>query len=310
MKAIKRDFMQKLKTKDFLSIADVSKSELENVLNVAKKFKQINNIPHTLNGKNTVLIFQKPSTRTRISFEVAINKLGGNSTSLNWNELQLGRGETVEDTAKALSRYTNCIIARVFSHEDLVRMSTASRVPIINALSNLEHPCQALADLLTIDENIGFKNVEKIAYVGDGKNNVCHSLILGCNLLKLPLTIGCPKGYEPRKEFLEKVDVKLIKVVNSPIDAVKNSDVIYTDVWVSMGVEAEREKRMKVFPPYQVNSNLVKHAKKTFVFLHCLPAHRGQEVTDEVIDSKNSIVFDQAENRMWTQMALLHLLFE
>lgn len=308
LKLIKRDSMDKLQNKDFLSIMDVNRKELENLLNVAKKFKQINNIPNTLYGKNIILIFQKPSTRTRVSFEVAINKLGGNSISLNWNELQLGRGETVEDTAKVLNRYADCIVARVFSHEDLIKMSAVLRAPIVNALSDLEHPCQTLADLLTIDETIGFKNVEKIAYVGDGNNNVCHSLMLGCNLLKLPLTIGCPKGYEPRKKFLEKVDAKLINVVNNPIDAVKNCDVIYTDVWISMGVETEREKRMKIFPPYQVNSNLVKHAKKNFVFLHCLPAHRGQEVTDEVIDSRNSSALDQAENRMWTQMALLHLL--
>ena len=253
--------MQKLKTRNFLSIADVSKGELENILDTAKKFKKAKNIPQILNGKNIILIFQKPSTRTRVSFEAAINKLGGNCISLNWNELQLGRGETVEDTAKVLERYGDCIVARVFSHEDLTKMSKAARIPIINALSDLEHPCQTLADLLTIDENVGFKNVEKIAYVGDGNNNVCHSLMLGCNLLKLPLTVSCPKEYKPRREILEKVDANLIKVASDPVEAVTNSDVIYADVWVSMGTENEKDIRMKLFSPYQVNRNLVKYAK-------------------------------------------------
>jgi ornithine carbamoyltransferase len=302
--------MQKLKIRNFLSISDVNKTELENILDIAKKFKKAKNIPQILKGKNIVLIFQKPSTRTRVSFEAAINKLGGNCISLNWNELQLGRGETVEDTAKVLERYGDCIVARVFSHEDLIRMSKAARVPVVNALSDLEHPCQTLADLLTISESVGFKNVEKIAYVGDGNNNVCHSLMLGCNLLKLPLTVSCPKEYKPRREILEKVDTDLIKVVSDPVEAVKDSDVVYTDVWISMGMESEKNIRMKLFSPYQVNKNLVKHAKKSFVFLHCLPAHREQEVTNEVIDSKNSMVFSQAENRMWTQMALLYLLFK
>jgi len=302
--------MQKLKTRDFLSITDVSKNELENILDIAKKFKKAKNIPQALKGKNIILIFQKPSTRTRVSFEVAINKLGGNPISLSWNELQLGRGETVEDTAKVLERYGDCVVARVFSHDDLVRMSKAAMVPVVNALSDLEHPCQALADLLTIDESIGFKKVEKIVYVGDGNNNVCHSLILGCNLLKMPLTVCCPREYTPKKEIIKKVDSDLIRVVNDPIEAVKNSDVIYTDVWVSMGMECEKDERIKNLSPFQINKSLVKHAKKSFVFLHCLPAHRGQEVTDDVIDSKNSIVFDQAENRMWTQMALLYFLFK
>lgn len=298
--------MGKLNTKDFLSITDISKEELEGILNTAKGFKQSKNMPQTLGGKNVALIFQKPSTRTRVSFEVAINKLGGNSISLNWNELQLGRGETVEDTARVLERYVDCIVARVFSHEDLVKISKVSRIPIVNALSDLEHPCQTLADLLTIDEKIGFDKVEKIAYVGDGNNNVCHSLMLGCNLLGLPLSVGCPKEYEPRKEIVGKVDSSLIKIVNDPVEAVKDAQVIYSDVFVSMGMEKEKEERLKTFSPYQVNKDLASHAKSDFKFLHCLPAHRNEEVTDEIIDSKNSVVFDQAENRMWTQAALLH----
>jgi ornithine carbamoyltransferase len=302
--------MNKLQTKDFLSILDINEKELRSILNLAKKFKKSKNLPQNLKGKNIVLIFQKPSTRTRISFEVAINKLGGNSISLNWNELQLGRGETVEDTARVLERYVDCIIARVFSHEDLVKMSKVTKIHVINALSDLEHPCQTLADLLTIDEKIGFENVEKIAYVGDGNNNVCHSLILGCNLLGLQLIVCSPNGYEPRKEIIEKVDNKLIKIINNPIKAVENADVIYTDVWISMGMEAEKEIRLKVFPPFQINKKLTSYAKKNFIFMHCLPAHRGEEVTSDVIDSENSVVWDQAENRMWTQMSLLYHLIE
>jgi len=301
--------MQKLSTKDFLSINDVNGNELKNILELSKEFKHQKEIPQTLNGKFVILIFQKPSTRTRVSFEKAINKLGGKSIILNWNELQLERGETVEDTVKVLDIFADCIAARVFSHGDLVKMSKVSKIPIVNSLSDLEHPCQTLADLLTIDEKIGFENIEKISYVGDGNNNVCHSLILGCNMFGLPFTIGCPKGFEPRKEFIEKVDGNLIKIVNDPVEAVKNSDVVYTDTWISMGSETEKEARMKVFSPYQVNRNLASHAKENFVFMHCLPAHRNHEVTDEIIDSKNSVVFDQVENRMWTQMALLvHLL--
>lgn len=302
--------MSKLKTKGFLSITDVSRAELKNILGIAEKFKQTGNVPQTLKGKHVALIFQKPSTRTRVSFEIGINKLGGSPIVLNWNELQLGRGETVEDTARVLERYVDCIVARVFSHEDLVRMSKVVEIPIVNSLSDFEHPCQTLADLLAVDEKIGFKNVEKIAYVGDGNNNVCHSLMLGCNLIGLPLVVGCPKGYEPKKEIVGKVDTRLIKIVNNPIVAVKSADVIYTDVWISMGVESEKEMRIKILQPYQINRSLVSHAKKNFIFLHCLPAHRGQEVTDEVIDSKNSVVFDQAENRMWVQMALLNFLFK
>jgi len=302
--------MQKQKSRDFLSIGDLSKAELESILDTARKFKKIKSIPQILKGKTIILIFQKPSTRTRVSFEVAIDKLGGNSISLGWNELQLGRGETVEDTAKVLERYGDCIVARVFSHDDLVRMSKAAMVPVVNSLSDLEHPCQTLADLMTIDENAGFKKVEKIAYLGDGNNNVCHSLMLGCNLLKLPLTVGCPREYTPKKEIIKKIDSGLIGVVNDPTEAVKNSDVIYTDVWVSMGMEGEKDERIKNLSPFQINKSLVKNAKKNFIFLHCLPAHRGQEVTNEVIDSKNSVVFDQAENRMWAQMALLYFLFK
>lgn len=299
--------MEELRTKDFLSMLDVNKEELEAILDTARKFKK-QGVLQTLKGKNVALIFQKPSTRTRVSFEVAVNKLGGSPISLNWNELQLGRGETVEDTAKVLERYVDCVVARVFSHDDLVEMSKVSKIPIVNALSDLEHPCQTLADLLTIDERVGFKNVEKIAYVGDGNNNVTHSLILGCSLLGLPITVASPKGYEPRKDIVDKADSDLVKVVNDPIEAAKDADVVITDVFISMGMEAEKEIRMKVFPPYQVNASLVKHAKKNYKFMHCMPIHRNQEATDEVVDSINSVIFDEAENGLWCQASLLAMI--
>jgi len=220
--------------------------------------------------------------------------------------LQLGRGESVEDTARTLERYVDAVVARVFSHEDLVKMAKASKIPIINALSDFTHPCQGLADLFTIEEKIGLKKVSKIAYVGDGNNNVCHSLIFGCSKLGLKLVVACPKGYEPRKEVLVKA--KKVEILNNPIEAVKNSDVVYTDVWISMGMEKEVEERKKVFSPFQVNKKLFVYAKKNAIFMHCLPAHREIEVTDEVIDSKNSVVWDQAENRLHTQKALLSML--
>jgi len=297
--------MQNLRSKDFLSIQDLNKEELLSLLKLAKKLKKRAKPTKHLKNRNIALIFQKPSTRTRVSFEVGINKLGGKSSVLGWNELQLGRGESVQDTAKVLERYVNCIVARVFSHDDLVNMSKVTKIPIVNSLSDLEHPCQTLADLMTIDEKIEFKNVQKIAYVGDGNNNVCHSLMLGCNMLGLPLTIACPNGYEPKVEIVQKVDQNLIKIIHEPLESVKGADAVYTDTWLSMGMEEEKDARMAVFPPYQVNKELVANAKENFIFLHCLPAHRGQEVTDDVIDSKNSVVLDQAENRMWTQMALL-----
>src|SRR3989344_1127008 len=297
--------MQNLRSKDFLSIQDLNKEELLSLLKLAKKLKKRAKPTKHLKNRNIALIFQKPSTRTRVSFEVGINKLGGKSSVLGWNELQLGRGESVQDTAKVLERYVNCIVARVFSHDDLVNMSKVTKIPIVNSLSDLEHPCQTLADLMTIDEKIEFKNVQKIAYVGDGNNNVCHSLMFGCNMLGLPLTIACPNGYEPKVEIVQKVDQNLIKIIHEPLESVKGADAVYTDTWLSMGMEEEKDARMAVFPPYQINKELVANAKENFIFLHCLPAHRGQEVTDDVIDSKNSVVLDQAENRMWTQMALL-----
>ena len=294
-----------LKGKDFLSLNDVTAEEIEEIFELTKELKK-EKFSDVLKGNTIILIFQKPSTRTRVSFEAGISQLGGKPIVLNWNELQLGRGETVEDTARVLERYADAVVARVFSHQDLVRMAKVSEIPIINSLSDFSHPCQGLADLFTIEEKIGLKKVSKITYVGDGNNNVCHSLMFGCSKLGLNLTIGCPKGYEPRKEVIEKTSG--IEILNDPIEAVKDSDVVYTDVWISMGMEKEVEERVEVFPLFQVNEKLFGYAKKDAIFMHCLPAHRGMEVTDEIVDSKNSVVLDQAENRLHTQKSLLSLI--
>lgn len=299
----------KLQNKDFLCLSDISNKELKAIIEEAEKIKKRNERSNYLKNKIITMIFQKPSTRTRVSFEVAIERLGGRAIVLNWNELQLSRGETIEDTARVLEKYVDCIIARVFFHSDLERMARVVSIPIINALSDYCHPCQALADLLTIKEKKGFSKKLKIAYIGDG-NNVCNSLIFGCSKLGLKLIIASPKGYEPKDNILKKVNSKLIKIVNDPIVAAKDADVIYTDVWVSMGMENEKEERMKVFLPFQVNKELFDLAKKDAIFMHCLPAHRGLEVTDEIIDSERSVVFEQAENRIYTQQALLKFLLQ
>ncbi|MEM5811341.1 MAG: ornithine carbamoyltransferase [Candidatus Aenigmatarchaeota archaeon] len=293
--------------KSVLSVNDISKKDFLSIIKTAKKLKKSKKYPQTLKGKNIALIFQKPSTRTRVSFEVAVEKLCGNAIVLNTNDLQLARGETIEDTIRTLERYVDLVAARVFYHSDLIKMANISKIPIINLLSDYEHPLQALADILTMDEKIGLKNIEKIVYVGDGRNNVCHSLILSCVKLGLKIYVASPKAYLPEKEFLIN---DLVFATENVEEAVKNADVIYTDVWVSMGMEKEREERLKIFRNYQVNEKLVSLAKRNYIFMHCLPAHRGEEVVNNVIDSKNSVVFDQAENRLWTSMALLIHIFK
>jgi ornithine carbamoyltransferase len=259
------------------------------------------------------MIFEKPSTRTRVSFEVGMWQLGGYALYLSASDLQLGRGETVADTAQTLSRYVNGIMARVFAHQTILDLIKFSSVPVINGLSDFTHPCQALADLFTIYEKKGRLSGLKLAYVGDG-NNVAHSLLDGCSKVGMNITLACPKGYEPNPAVVSKAKEEgkrsgsQVIVTKDPEEAVREADIIYTDVWASMGQEKEHEKRVKIFKPFQVNAKLVKEAKEDYLFMHCLPAHRGEEVTDEVADSKNSIIFDQAENRLHTQKALLALM--
>jgi ornithine carbamoyltransferase len=305
-----------LKGKSLDSLFHLTKEEIEQILETSEllKFQLLRSEEHPLlKGKTLAMIFEKPSTRTRVSFEVGMWQLGGYALYLNASDLQLGRGETVADTAQVLSRYVNGIMARVFAHQTILDLVSYSKVPVINALSDFTHPCQGLADLFTIYEKKGRLSGLKLAYVGDA-NNVAHSLLYGCSKVGMDVTLGCPKGYEPNprvvSEAMEegKRNSCKVKVTNDPKEAVKKADIVYTDVWTSMGKEKEYEKRVKIFKPYQVNSKLVKEAKEDYLFMHCLPAHRGEEVTDEVADSKNSIIFDQAENRLHAQKALLALI--
>lgn len=304
-----------LKGRDLLSLYDFTKEELEEFLKAAENLKirsKIGENTPLLAGKKLGLIFEKPSTRTRVSFEIAMYELGGYGIYLSSNELQLRRGETIADTAKVLSRYLDGIMARVYSHKDLVELAKYADIPVINGLSDIEHPCQVLGDFLTIKEKKGRLEGIRLTYVGDG-NNVCHSLILGGVKMGLQVVVSTPKEYKPNEEILNwaKEDEKKYKgevlFIEDPIEAVKGSDVIYTDVWVSMGQEDSEIKKKKLLP-YQVNNKLVKNAKKDYIFMHCLPAHRGEEVLDEIIDSENSVVFDQAENRLHIQKGILSLL--
>jgi len=303
--------------KHLLSVQDISREEINDILTKATHFKKQRSrwiLSNELKGKTIALIFEKPSTRTRVSFETGIHELGGNPLFLSSQELQLSRGETIVDTAKTLSRYVHGIVARVISHDYLIELSKHSTVPVINALSPLEHPCQTLADLLTIRERKGKLKGLEVAWVGDG-NNVCNSLMLGCSLMGANFSAACPRDHAPPAEILEQARKNAkrsggkIEITNNPNEAVTNADVIYTDVFASMGQEKEREKRMRDFKGFQVNSKLLARAKKDVIFMHCLPAHRGEEVTSDVIDGPPSVVFDQAENRLHVQKAVLvHLL--
>ncbi|RMF29443.1 MAG: ornithine carbamoyltransferase [Candidatus Nitrosothermus koennekii] len=288
--------------KDLLSLMELDKDELNAIIESAIKLKK-DRYNQLLKNKVFTMIFQKASTRTRVSFEVAMLELGGNAISLNINDIQLSRGESIEDTARTLALYSNGIGARVYAHDDVVRLAKASRVPVINMLSELYHPCQILGDLLTIRE-VKNKDNLTLAWIGDG-NNVCNSLIIGCHLSNIKVRVGCPEGYEPYEEALNFAKDS-VEIIHDPRKAIKDADIVYTDSFVSMGHEEEREERLKIFlPDYQVNSELFSLAKEDAIFMHCLPAKRGEEVTDDVIDSDRSVVWQQAENRLHAQKALL-----
>jgi len=304
-----------MKGKSLASLDDLTKEEIEQILKTSDllKLQLYRGQEHPLlKGKTLAMIFEKPSTRTRVSFEVGMWQLGGYALYLGAGDLQLGRGETIGDTAQVLSRYVNGIMARVFAHQTILDLVKYSRVPVINGLSDYSHPCQGLADLFTVYEKKGRLSGLKLAYVGDG-NNVAHSLIYGCSKVGMTVVLGCPKGYEPDSQVVArgKEEAKRngceVIVTNDPKEAVKGADAIYTDVWASMGKEKEQEERVKIMKPYQVNRDLVRLAKEDYIFMHCLPAHRGEEVTNEVADSRNSVIFDEAENRMHTQKALMAL---
>jgi len=300
------------KGKDFLTLLDIDSEELGKILYLTEKVKKndLSEYRDVLSGKNIGMIFEKPSTRTRVSFEVAVSKLNGKSLYLSSRDLQLKRGETISDTAKTLSRYLDGIVIRAYSHSDVEELANNASIPVINALTDMYHPCQALADLFTIKEKKGeIKNV-KIGYLGDG-NNVCHSLMIGAVMSGADINIACPHGYEPETEVYEAAkeiadnNKCKITITYDPKIAALDSDVIYTDVWVSMGQEESREEKERAFSPFQVNHNIMSIAKNDAIFMHCLPAHRGEEVISEVIDGESSVVFDQAENRLHTQIALL-----
>lgn len=304
--------------KHLLKLQDYSPDEIYQVISLGLKLKdeQKNNIPHPiLKGKTLAMIFTKSSTRTRVSFEVGIYQLGGLGLFLSSSDIQLGRGETISDTAKVLSRYVDGIMIRTYKQSDVDDLAKYGTVPVINALTDLLHPCQALADLMTIYEKKGKFRGLKMSYLGDG-NNMAHSLMIACSKVGMDFTIGCSPEYEPNKEVvaLSKQNAissgSLIKVTYDPIEAIKGADVVYTDVWSSMGQEEEFEVRQKALSSYQVNLNLFSYAKPDAIFEHCLPAHRGEEVTEEIIDGPNSVVFDQAENRLHVQKAVMALLMK
>jgi len=308
--------MINMKGRSIASLYDLAREEIDEILKTSKllKLQLLRGQEHPiLKRKTLAMIFEKPSTRTRVSFEVGMWQLGGYALYLSASDLQLGRGETIADTAQVLSRYVDGIMARVFSHQTILDLVKYSKVPVINGLSDFTHPCQGLADLFTIYEKKGKLSGLKLGYVGDG-NNVAHSLIYGCSKVGMDITLACPKGHKPHPEVISRAKEEAkrngckIKVTNDPKEAVSGVDIVYTDVWASMGQEKEHEERVKIFKPYQVNGQLVKEAKEDYLFMHCLPAHRGEEVTDEVADSKNSVIFDQAENRMHTQKALMALI--
>ncbi|MDP2767104.1 MAG: ornithine carbamoyltransferase [Candidatus Methanoperedens sp.] len=292
-----------------LSLADLSYADIINLLDTASDLKEKRARGKTssaLKSKTLAMLFEKSSTRTRISFEVAMAELGGHAIFLNFTDIQLGRGESIADTARVMSRYVNAIMARVYKHETLIELSENATVPVINGLSDLEHPCQLLADLLTVREYKGkFKGLN-FSWIGDG-NNVCNSAILACALSGMKMTVACPQGYEPRSDIVEKAKQLggTINIIRDPMKAAKRADVLYTDVWVSMGDEDEYDQRLHDFKPYQINSKLLEQAKHDVMVLHCLPAHRGEEITADVVDGPNSAVFDQAENRLHAQKALL-----
>ncbi|MEM4051847.1 MAG: ornithine carbamoyltransferase [Thermoplasmata archaeon] len=295
--------------RDLVSILDVREDLLDIInlgLNVKKNPKKYYD---ALISKSLAMIFEKPSTRTRTSFEVAMTQLGGHALYMSPRDMQLGRGETIEDTAKVLSRYVDAIVYRAFDHNMVVSLAKNATVPVINALDDVEHPAQIVADLMTIFEKKGKLKGLKISFIGDG-NNVANSLMLGSAIVGADFYIASPKGYEIKEKYVKLAkevagNNSKIVITNNPIEAARDADVIYTDVWVSMGEESEKEKKEKAFKDYQVNISLVENAKKDFLFMHCLPAHRGLEVTSEVIDGPNSIVFDEAENRLHAQKAIL-----
>ena len=299
--------------KYLISLHDLTAQQVEDLLKLGLKLKKElkSGIPHPiLKGKTLGMIFTKSSTRTRVSFEVGMTQLGGYPLFLSSNDIQLGRGETIHDTAKVLERYLDGIMIRTYAHSDVIELAQEASIPVINALTDLLHPCQVLADLMTAYEHKGKLEGLKLAYIGDG-NNMAHSLMYGCAKAGMDCAIATPDGYKCDAGVVEnakddfKKSGKTLLLTEDPVEAIKDADVVYTDTWVSMGQESEKAERQRIFMPYQVNSELYKNAKDDAIFMHCLPAYRGFEVTEDVIDGPQSVIFDEAENRLHAQKAVM-----
>lgn len=301
-----------------ISINDLSLEEIEQILNLSEKLKRQQKegvTHHHLKGKTLGMIFTKSSTRTRVSFEVGMYQLGGYALFLSSNDIQIGRGETIYDTAQVLSRYIDGIMIRTFAHSDVEDLAKYGNIPVINGLTDLMHPCQILADLFTVYEHKGTLKGLKMAYLGDG-NNIANSLLHGCSKVGMDIAVASPKGYNCDEKIVSeaketaKMSGSNVILTEDPIEAIKDADVVYTDTWVSMGQESEKQSRIKTFEPYRVDSNLFAKAKEDAIFLHCLPAYRGYEVTEEILDGSQSVVFDEAENRLHVQKAIMALLMD
>jgi len=292
---------------NLLSIWELEREQIREYVKLALEVKKNpQKHAHSLEGKTLAMVFEKASTRTRVSFEVGMTQLGGHAIYFDFTTTQLSRGETMHDTAKTLGRYVDIIMARLYKHTDLLEIAKHAGVPVINALTDLEHPCQALSDLQTMSEKGKLKAGAKFAFVGDCGFNMANSLLLACAKAGMQVSLVCPKGYPPNPKYLEEAKkYGKVEVVNGPEEGVRDADVIYTDTWISMGLEDEKAERMKAFMPFQVNGELLSHAKKDCIVMHCLPAHRGLEITNEVIDGEHSVVWDQAENRLHMQKAIM-----
>lgn len=310
---LKEELAVSLKGRDFIELTDYTAEEIRYLIDLAIELKRklkAGETYHPLQGKTLGMIFEKSSTRTRVSFEVGMYQLGGQALFLSRNDLQIGRGETVSDTAQTLSRYLDGMMIRTFAHRTVIELARAATVPVINGLTDLAHPCQVLADYQAVLEHKGRLEGLKIAYIGDG-NNMVHSLLIGAAKLGMHMSVATPEGYEPDADVVRMVKEyaaetgSRIHVCSDPREAVEGADVIYTDVWASMGFEAEQKERELAFANFQVNEELVSRAKSDFIFMHCLPAHRGEEVSEGIIDGKHSIIFDQAENRLHAQKAIM-----
>lgn len=306
---------QNLKGKDLLSLHEITTEDLYAILDLAAdlKAKQKAGIEHhLLKGKTLGMIFEKSSTRTRVSFETGMYQLGGQALFLSKNDLQIGRGEPIRDTARVLSRYLDGIMIRTFKHSTLEELAEYASVPVINALTDLLHPCQVLADLLTIKEHIGQYKGKKLAYIGDG-NNMAHSLLYGCTKVGMDVAIASPQGYKPDETVVKNalaeaaVSGSVVTITDDVHEAAKGADVLYTDVWTSMGEEAEREQRLKDLVGYQINAALLAEANEGCIVMHCLPAHRGEEITEDVLEAQADVIFDEAENRLHAQKAVMAL---